>query len=456
MATQLTLRVGDTSAEDIPLTSSGIIVTSYDMAAPAVDQQPLANLGDGNGLSIPSWSNVTESLELHISGASAAAVATLVQSIENLLNLARQGTRGYLDSKVYLLARNDSDSEDWRSQILAGELSLNAPTDTLPRKFVRATLQITRRYYFETAAVKSIAMTSGDTTTPTTGYVTVYNDDDTHATHRNWFQIAADQIDGSIPTPLRIYLKNNSGGARSARAIYFGNYVFANPTSVDPIFRAADATGSLTTWAGTDENEVYWWDVSGNLTDSFRRQFGRLLAMFVNKPDPDTLVYLALQYRAPAPVIDLALGEQVLTGTNYVLDLGSVPLPTGGQWDTIDDVYLTIKAIAADSGGDTVTVDWVQVMPSGAGFYRVIRAIVDSLSINDQNELIDDGIEGATYLHVTSGDTALPLYRPFYEPIYAWPGRINRLRYIVQGNTSVEAGQVWQAKAECRYRRLTV
>lgn len=454
MALSLVLRVGDTSAQDVSLTASGVAVLEYPMSTPTIDQQALLNLGDGNGLSVPSWSNVTESIDIHISAATALLVADKVKAIERLLDLARQGTTGWLDDRLYLLAQFDQDTELWRSQILAARLQLHAPTDQIWKKYVVGTLLITRRYYWETAAIKSVEMSSGPTPTPTTGYVTVYNADDTHATNRNWFQIDAAQVEGSIPAPAKIYIKNNSGAARAVGTVYLGNYVWANPTTIDPIFRAEDAAGSDTTPDTTETNVYYWSIADGNMTDAFKGQFGRMVVVFTDRPAVTTLLRAALQYRGPTPVLDLALGEQVLGAANdFVVDLGGIPIPPGGFWADIGaTLYLVFKAKTA-TGTDSVALDWMQMFPSGAGRYRVIKGITN-LSMANGEQIIDDGPEDAVY--GLSGSDNLPLFRPLFSPICLWPGKTQRLRMIISGGSSFEAGQIWQIKAEMRYRRLTL
>lgn len=456
MALSLILRVGDTSAQDVSLVSGGVFINNYAMNSPDVSQQALQNLGDGNGLSVPAWSNVTESIDIHISAASALLVADKIKAIERLLDLARQSTTGWLDDRLYLLAQFAQDTEAWRSQILAAKLQLHAPTDHIWHNYATGTIILTRRYYWETEAVKAIAMTSGPTGTPTTGYVTVYNADDTHATNRNWFQMAADQIEGSIPAPAKLNIKNNSGSARAIGTLYLGNYVFANPTTVDPIFRAEDLAGSDTTIDTTETNAFYWSLANGNLTDAFKGQFGRVIAVFSDRPEPTTLLRAALQFRGLSPVIaiDLALGEQVLASvTDYLVDLGGIPIPPGGFWTNIGtSLYLAIKGRAA-TGTDTVGIDWAQVFPSGAGRYRVIKSIFNN-DIENGDEIIDDGPEDAVY-GVISGDN-VPLYRPYFSPLYLWPGKINRLRMIIGGGVVMEAGQAWQVKATYRPRRLSL
>lgn len=454
MAVAITLRVGDTSAQDISLTSSGVaVLENYPLSSPDINQMPIQNLGDGNSLGIPSFSNVTESIPLFISASTPALVSDKIRSIERLLDLARQGSLGHLDDKLYFRIQFDHDSEAWRSQILAAKLEMEEASDQIWRNYADATLIITRRYYFETEAMKAVEVSSGPTSTPTTGYATVYNADDSHATNRNWFQIAAAQVIGSLPAPAKISIKNISGATRGAAAIFLGNYVFNDPANVDPIFRSEDASESDTT-PGTTEQKIYTWSLASNgLVDDFRGQFGRYIVVWSDRPAVDTLVRAVVQYRAPAPEADLALGEQMIVNPSvFVTDLGALPIPPSGFISGMGtNLYLTLKAKAA-TGTDTLGVDWLQIFPSGAGRYRVLKAIFGSLNLDNNNEVIDDGPNGVSYL-ATSGGDKLPLYRPLFTPIYLWPNKLQRLRLIISGGASIEPGQQWGVKVEYRPRR---
>lgn len=458
MALNAILRIGDTSAQDVSLTSSGVSILSEPWnGTPDVDQTPINNLGDGNSLSIPTWSNVTESIELHISASTAALVSDKIQAIENLLNIARQGTVGWLDDRLYLRLQYDHDTLAWRSQILAAKLEIPGGSNQIWKKYVRATLIITRRYYFETEALQDLEATSGTTTTATTGFVTVYNNDDVHATQRNWWQVAADQVQGSIPAPATISLKNNSGDSLFASTIYIGNYVFCNPTTVDPISIQAGATGTDSSVDTTETDIAYWSLSTGNVTDSFRGQMGRIIVVWDERPAATTLVRAAFQYRGPSPVVDLALGEQVLNpAADYVVDYGPLPIPPGRAWaDMGTNLYIALKGLAA-SGTDTVTTDWMQIFPSGFGRFRMLKGIFGGLGIANQNMMVDDGSTESVYVHVDSSGAHLPLYQPFFSPIYLWPNRVNRMRFIASsGSNPFEAGGLWQVKTQMRYRRLS-
>jgi hypothetical protein len=454
MAWQLILRLGDTTTYDVTLTSGVCFVTDYALTSPAVDQQAIANMGDGQNLTIPTFTNVSESVSLHIQDATPTLVRDIVRRIERLLDIARQGSLGAVGDKVYLVIRFDQDTEWWRSQVLAAQWVGNETVERIHKNYTTGTIALTRRYYWETEALIPVAVSSGVTTTPTTGYATVYNADDTHASNRNWFQADAAQVVGSLPAPALIRIKNTSGADRAATSIFLGNYVFCDPVNVDPIYRAEDASSAFTN-VTTTEADIYKWSLSSSgLVDDFRGQYGRFVAVWTNLPNNTTLVRPAIRY---STIFDLALGEQQL-GDSYkiVQDLGALPIPPSGWSAGMGaNMQMAISGKAA-TGTDTVTLDWLQIFPSGQGRYRALHAPT-TLSLINTNEIVDDGPNGVVYiLDIVGGNAKAPLYRPMFDPIHLWPGQINRMRLLISGGISMEAGQVWGVKVEYRARRLTL
>jgi hypothetical protein len=292
---------------------------------------------------------------MRIIDATAAAVRARVQAIERLLDLARQGTTGYLDDKLYLIARFDDDTEDWRSQILAARWLSDTATQYIHQNYVVGAIVITRRYFWETTSVHNCNLTSGVTTTAAPLAI-VYNADDVHATNRNWFQCAADQVIGAIPAPATIAVSNESGADRFVGSLYLGNYVYTAPTTVDPIFRDDQQSGGTGVIGTTGDVEAARWLLSSNnLTNSFKGQYGRVLAVFDDRPNPTTLLRVGLQIRDLPATFDLFLSDQVLSPVgDYVLDLGGIPIPPGGYHDLVGaQMHLVIKARAQgtlDSG----------------------------------------------------------------------------------------------------------
>jgi hypothetical protein len=240
----------------IDLNVSPILTTTYVQQSPEVNNDVLKNLGDGDLLAVPTWANVVETLELLITGASATAVRDSIRSIEALLDTARQNRLTWRGTRVWLEVQYDQDSSVWwRSEILAGRLSHKHAADQIWKAKLETALIITRRYFWEGPETQ-VQMSSAGTGTPTTGYVTVYNDDDATA-NTNWFQIAAAQVDGVIPSPLKLEVLNNTGAMVPLQSMHLGNYVHMDAANIDPILRGSDAAYSDTSWAGTTETVVY-------------------------------------------------------------------------------------------------------------------------------------------------------------------------------------------------------
>lgn len=451
------LRVGDTDDQDKNLQTGGITLLNYAMDAPELNQDVIDNLGDGDTLAIPSFTNVTETLTLLIRGTD-DQIASHLKGIERLLDLARQGSRGILDDRLYLVVKFDSDTEYWRTQILAARLPPLRVSQQYWRGSLEIDLIITRRYYFETAVSKLLELTSTATTTETTAGVIIHNNDDAVAGQRNWFQIAADQIGGSLPTPLSIFIRNTSAGVRATASITMGNYVWNDPTTIDPIFTHANSSSTDTDWEGTAENDIYAWHLtSENQTAAFKGGFARIVAVFSDRPDDLTLLRPKIQYRQPSPQVDIAQGEWVLNGTSFVKDLGGLPLPPGNTWVNMGNLlYLVLSGKAVAAEGDSVAVDWVQLMPSGPGRFRVLRAVTPTWSLAVNDYAVDDGAEGGAY--TIEGGNNYPAWIQFFEPIHGWPNKINRIAVIIEGSsfTGMETGEEWTVTARCRPRRLSI
>jgi hypothetical protein len=302
--------------------------------------------------------------------------------------------------------------------------------------------------------LQAVAVTSGVTTTPTTGYATVYNADDSHGSNRNWFQVAAAQVAGSLPAPAKISIKNISASSLYMTSLYMGNYVFCNPTGVDPIYRAEDASSGSTTVTTTETVIGRWSLASSGLVDDFHGQFGRFLVVWSDRPDSTTLVRAKIDVNG---IFDLGLGEQAL-GNPYltVQDLGALPIPPSGYSAGMGKTINLVLTGKAASGTDTVSVDWLQIFPSGQGRFRAIHGAA-ALSFSVNNEIIDDGPAGVVYAYDTALGAKVPTVRPMFDPIHLWPGLTQRIRLLISGGAyGMEAGEPWGVRCEYRPRRLTL
>lgn len=437
----------------IDLNGSPNWVQEYPMATPETREDVITNLGDGDTLSTPTWSNVTESITLLLTGANAAAVRTTVQSIERLLDRARQNRLTWRGVKVWLEVRFDHDSGWWRSQILAGRLSHSHGPDQIWRGYLETSLIITRRYYWEGEEVQ-LALASQATPTPTTNYATVYNNDD-ETSNTNWFQAAASQVVATvIPAPIRLEVRNQNGAYRGLRSLHVGNYVHMDPSNVDPIMRGEQASFTETSWSLSSEVLAYRWALTAAQLEDFAGQYCRVLVAFSTMPAGNALARARLQLAVNTVHVDVVVGEQIKVNGDAVIDLGAMPLPPGGaaMWSN-SGMSLALSLQVA--GGSSVGVNWIQVMPAGHGLYRHIRGLNNAEGLENNQSIMDDGIEGLLYK--VEGSSRWSTHRGLHTPLHVFPGtQHNRFRLMKQNQGNVGAGEVYGVKAWYRPRRLTL
>lgn len=451
MAITFSLTDGTTTVQ---LNSSGIMtLPTYQLSTPEVDDTLISNLGDGDTLATGPWRNVTETIPLLITGATDDAVVALIRSIEMMLDKARQNRATWRGVRVWFQAQFDHDSAIWRSEVLAGRLVHDHIADSIWRTKVETSLLITRRYFWE-GALTQLELSSAGTGTPTTGYVTFYNDDDTDA-NTNWIQVAAAQVTGVLPTPLLLEINNNSGSTYSIRDLYIGNYVHMDAANIDPILRVEDELLDEETWAFAGEHETYRWLLPAALTADTNGQYARILLAMASIPTNIALMRAKLESNFGGPTfLALAMGEQTTYDSRGLIDLGAFPIPPGGVGVGNTALYLTVTMTAGTAAGSTVAADWAQIMPTGDGLLRRISALVGSISLESGWSLVDNGIEG--YVYVQAGSDIYQTGRGIHSPIHVWPGVTNRLRIIKTGNGPLGAGETYRARAWLRPRRLTI
>lgn len=447
------LRRGSTT---ITLSGDGATIAgcTYVPRAPDLDeQQARAVQQNGGRISTLTRRNVTESASVILRG-TAAAIQTQVNALEAFFPIEEPAAH-VRAAPTYLEFRIQDTGDIYRSEILVGRVEW--PDRPIGPRVAAGAAELlvlwTRRFYWE-GPLTQLPLTSAGTGTPTTNYATVYNNDDASA-NSNWFQVAGTQVGGVMPAPLKLEVNNASGSFKSVRALYLANYVHLDPTNIDPILRAEQASFTQTSWSFAGEATVYRWALPAALLADTNGQYCRVLVTLSTLPDSETLARARLQITYDSITFySLVIGEQVKTGGQTVLDLGAMPLPPGGPGVGNAGIHLTLTMQAPTSAGDTVGVDWVQIMPAGHGLYRHLLGIVPNIGLSDNESLIDDGIEGLIYTQV--GSSTYIAYRNIHAPIHVWPGVTQRFRLIKQGQSTLGAGEAYGVKAWVRPRKLTI
>jgi hypothetical protein len=431
----------------ISLTSGQYIVTRYSMKSPTVKEHGLPTEDSDYSLHPFSWNAVTDSIELLIKGATIAEVQEGVAALRTALEYGRRRQSTGMGPRVFVTVQWSGETATWRSEILTGRLLLTNVGDQVSRLAVEGVLTVRRRFYWEDNVEVALEMTSSETSSPAETVV-LYNDDDATPAATNYIDIAGTELEGSLPTPLRLRITNAEVSALGWQDFYIANTVFNTPASFDPFLLGSEATGGAThAWATNPEEVAFTWTLStSKLTKLAGRYYRILLAcdsasanVFMRPVIVDTLIGLIL-YK----------GKQVLASTGDLFDIGSVPIPPGG-FDTAG-TSVSLSIMVQKIGGGTVICDFVQLTPAGEGLFRKWTQLGYLTENGDSIE--DDGPDGSLYLVDASGDH-FPIVRGYNRPLVVWPGVQNRLRVLFREG-SFTAGRKLNAKAWVRKRRMDI
>lgn len=453
MAHSLSITDGTTT---VSLSSSNIFLMGYVPTAPDMQESSIfANGGDG-GEVLPIYGNVQDTVEIMFENSSKTALQAQVNTINRLLNLAKHRQTKRTGDKVYLKLTVDGDSDTYRSEVLGGKLELGE--DSLRHYAnikVQARLYISRRYYWEGDDETELQL-SKSSVSATTGGVTIYNHDDGGSGHDNWVQIAAAQVDGELPCPLRLTLTNNSGSSQGYRTFHIGTNAFSDPSNFTHIIEGEDAEsgGTVTSdsscsggsklvnnsWTGTN---LVQFSISGSQLSKTEGRWFRLLMRLASLT---STCYIRPEIRDGNGLITLYAGEEVLISSDVpIIDLGSVPLPPSAANVSWSQMRLTLVMRAV--GTASIQIDYVELMPTDS--YATFTQL--GYAITNGSIVTIDGIEGAIH------SAGFPIYSAPLPTVWVWPNKLQRLIFTHDENTGpVSIDNTISVRAYYRPRRLTI
>lgn len=439
--------------------SDGVIsaCTGYVITHPDIESSDLPNQNDdGNEVGYPRYKNVTDTFELMIVGASDALVQTNANSINLMIATAIRRQRQRVGPRVYLQVQLASDSAVWRSEVLYAKLELADDALKVWGNFqMNARLHITRRFYFE-GPEKELQLSTSNAAAATGGQ-TIYNHDDAGTGHDNWVQIAAAQVGGVLPAPVKLVMTHSSGSSVGFSNFWIACNAFSDPANFIHIVEGEARTagfGTITVDANssggnynlrsfTTTGEIDWPLTAAQMQRTQGRSF-RLLMRGVSWTG--TNVYVKPVLRASDGQMQLYEGDEILLGSTgtQIIDLGSIPLPNGGYQVAWSDLTLVLQIRCTGAG--TLGVDFIQLTPLDAFQWVKQRGF----TIANGDVLTFDNIEGIMY---TSGQ---PIFAPLAGVLKVYPGVTQRLIFLNDEGTSSNIARTFSVRAYIRERRLTV
>ena len=364
--------------------------------------------------------------------ASIALIETEINDIEWAFAQARNHQKTGAGNRYYVKFQADGSGSIWRSEILDGKVTFNR--NTLDYEWIAKQLTVgviwTRRAWWEDNSEDELELSnvngSGN------GGIQVDNHDD--GTHENFLDIASDQVDGVLPAPCRISMKNDTGGTQSYYNIYVGLSTYS-ATAFEHIIEGEDGTGFTSTPASGSASGgsvgrkamssswgVLYWTLTGTQMEYAGGRYFRLLMRTDGDPPENTYIRTSIVGMWESDTILLDYG---VTADYEIHDLGVVQIPPGlaGVTD-ISSLALRIEVKNASAGD--IDIDFFQLTPLDS-YLHLNSSIGTGLTSN--HIIVDDGIKNIAYEEDTSGDK-MSRYVRYGDHVSLWPGVAQRIIFL--------------------------
>lgn len=384
--------------------------------------------------------SIAETLQIYITGSSGSQVQTRQAALERLLLGVRNRAKSGVGPRVFLQLQLDSDASTWRSELFAYALPPREQALRLwPNNVVSLELSILRAPWWE-GALAQLPLTNSSASNNTSG-LTIYNHDDSGTNHDNYVQIAAADVGGSLPAPVKVELTNNTGGSLNYKWIWLANNAFSDPANFPHILEgeafvagggstgsnADSSNGSYATIAVTGENYQQW-TLSASLLAKARGYDFHLMARFRSV---NNTVYIRPSILESTGASTLWRGSEVQVGTlsDAIVDLGVIPLPPGGYSSAYGAQRLQLYYRTASTV--TVQVDFLAFFP--ASTFRRLALIPPQVN---GAQITDDQPEGRAYVVSSGAETAAVVTAGV--PLLVWPNTLQRV-YVLHGFNDLSA-----------------
>jgi hypothetical protein len=405
------------------------------------------------------WQNVTEDAEVNLRG-TAATIRSTVASIELLLQAAIRRQETGVGDKVYVTFAPLSETA-YRSEVFDGRVvwstdpGLRRLGDTNPT--VRIDVIWTRAPGWDGDFTQISLSANGQSAS--TSNRTITND----PANGNWVQMAAAQVTGDMPTPVRLELTNTNAGAQAYRKLFLNVNAYSDPANLVHYLQAESVISGGTASADATCSGGNKWSVTLSTTPTtyqwtlpqadMQRTKGRRARITARVQSISGATYVRPKILDGTGAQVLWTGDELYLGSltdAVLLDFGIVPLPPGGYASTHAAHRLGLEF--RSSGAPTDVFDVFQLTMLDA--YRYVD--LNSVSVPNNAAVILDGIEGLNYISASSVWT--PLATSFGGPLMLQPNTLQRIHllYEIAAVAGVPITGTFGAKAYYRPRRLTV
>jgi hypothetical protein len=416
--------------------------------------------------------SVVDTVDIIITGANGAAVQSKGQALDNMLAAARRYAQTRTGTRIFVTMQLMSDATAWRSLIIGGRMEL--ADDALAvwaNNQARGTLYIERMPYWEGPETQ-LPLTNGNGTNNTAGLV-VFNCNDGSGSspnkRHNYVQIAAADVTGALAAPVKLELKNSTGGLMVFSDMHLATNAFSDPANLAYMIEAesrtfggtvtADANcsgGSKSVFSAYGTSVQTYWNIDATTLAKTQGRWFRVLvgirsrtatAAQAETMQAEIRDSTGVNILEPGP--EVAVNERSTIGYPLV-DLGVFRFPPGSSAMSYERVQLWITLRLA-SGTATTALDYIQLTPTDS--YVPLRIMPIGIVANDI--ILYDGIDGASY--VTANGFKGPYIRTAHAPLTIEPGKLQRISVLASSDgLPLYMTDKWTVRAWYRPRRVSL
>jgi hypothetical protein len=249
-------------------------------------------------------------------------------------------------------------------------------------------------------------------------------------------------IVGNLPAPIRVEIRNTSGGDVNADDFYLNIDAFVGMTTNEHLL-----AGDSAVWGAnlTDSTHILEAAIPDAVLVKCAGQEMNILAAFSTL---SSSVYLrAVLYTVRDGLyLPSIRGKEVYANSRELINLGSLPIPASGYATGSSSVVLGIVGRSVLAGA--ATLEFIQIMPAAG----MVNLYYNDFDMVDDGAIFDDGTMA---YYQESGNKFDTVFR-IGGPLLAIPGKTNRLTMLMDEGTLFDETKEFLINAWYRPRRSTV
>lgn len=448
----------------ITLTSSPYGVNQYLMATSNITVNQVQGALMKDRFQNAEYAPINDRIKIFIVGSNPSDAQAKYSAIETMLQFAIRSINTKSPQNVEIQIQMSTDSDLWKADLFYGSIQPTEDIFTgLPQSVIEAEISLTRGPFKGPLTQLALSNAHGSGTA-----VTIYNHNDSGQDN---FVDVTSTIAGSLPAPVKIRLKNNSGSDKVMKNIFIGINSHSDPDNLNFILEGEDSLFGSTVASATSSNgehqtfsvsqassvgAAFAWLLDSTTLSRTKGESFVMLARFKGNPPAD--VSIAPQvgtYDSPL-FLPTWTGQEVLVEDfEELVNLGTINLPSPTYVAGSNYSYgVAIAARGLSAGSKTLTLDYVMLVPSDS--WANMQQITSLTTANNEFVCLDEVESEYTYQKASPTFQKLSVFKKFGPPLKVWPNKDNRIMVVWEDLDEANINYTTEISAWYEPMRLTV